>query len=218
MPDPPGTRSGLRERKKQQTRDALTLAAIRLATEHGWSRVTIEDIAAEANVSVRTFRNYFPGKADVIAARHLDRMRRIADELRARPAAEPLWEAVASAVRAQFAPGHEADREQAPDRKRLDAIRLMLAEPSIHGAVLKANAVAEAELAEAVAERTGTDTRSEVHPKLVAAAVGGATTVAMEHWLRADPPVPFGPLLDEVFAQLAAGLPVPARTEEGPHR
>lgn len=214
----PGARGGLRERKKQRTRDALTLAAIRQITERGWARATVEDIAAEADVSVRTFRNYFAGKAEAVAARHLDRMRRIARELRDRPAPEPLWEAVAASVRAQFAPGHDAVRDRAPARERLDAIRLMLAEPAVQGAVLKANATAEAELAEAVAERTGTRAGRDLYPRLVAAAAGGATAAVMEHWLRADPPVPFGPLLDDAFVQLVAGLPVPADTEQGHSR
>jgi len=213
--EPESARGGLRERKKQQTRDALTLAAIRQITERGWAEVSIEDIAAEADVSVRTFRNYFSGKAEAIAARHLDRMRRIAGALRDRPAAEPLWEAVAASVRAQFVPGTEGERDRVPDPRQLDAIRLMLAEPAVRGEVLKADALAEAELAEAVGERTGTRPARDIYPKLVAAAAGGATATAIEHWLRADPPVPLGPLLDEVFARLAAGLPVPAAADEG---
>ncbi|MFC6937901.1 TetR/AcrR family transcriptional regulator [Actinomadura yumaensis] len=103
-----GERLGLRERKKRETRAALSLAAIRLCVERGWGDVTIEDIAEAANVSVRTFRNYFSGKAEAVAARHLDRMLAIADELRARPAAEPLWDSIAIAVQARFEAGDDA--------------------------------------------------------------------------------------------------------------
>lgn len=83
----PAERSGLRERKKRETRVALSQAAIRLCVLHGWADVTVDQIAAEANVSVRTFRNYFTGKAEAIAASHLERMHRVADDLLARPAA-----------------------------------------------------------------------------------------------------------------------------------
>ena len=48
---------GLRERQAAETRAALSLAAIRLCIQRGWENVTVDDIAAVANVSPRTFRN-----------------------------------------------------------------------------------------------------------------------------------------------------------------
>ncbi len=64
----PGARGGLRERKKLAVRRALSSAAIRLAAERGLENVTIEDITAEADVSVRTFGNYFSSKYEAICA------------------------------------------------------------------------------------------------------------------------------------------------------
>ncbi|WP_271220863.1 TetR family transcriptional regulator [Streptosporangium carneum] len=200
---------GLRERKKRETRLALNQATIRLCIERGWDNVTVEDIAAAANVSVRTFRNYFSSKAEAIAAGHLERALRIAEELRARPGSEPLWDSIVNAVQAQFAPGGETGAESPGARRWRDALRLLLAEPALQGEVLKANAAAQDELAKAVAERTGTDVAHDLYPRLVAAVVGAGSAVALEHCLRADPPIPLAPLLREVFAQLAAGLPVP---------
>ncbi|SFQ02240.1 DNA-binding transcriptional regulator, AcrR family [Amycolatopsis arida] len=200
---------GLRERKKRATRVALSRATIRLCIERGWDNVTVEDIAAAANVSVRTFRNYFSSKADAIAASHLERARRIADELRARPATEPLWDALAGAVRTQFVPGDDTEDAPASDQRWRDGLRLMLAEPALAAAFAKANATAQDELAEAIAERTGTDGMRDVYPKLVAAVVGAASAVAIEHCLRAEPPAPLAPVLREVFDQLTKGLPVP---------
>lgn len=100
---------GLRERKKRETRFALSQAAIRLALEHGWDNVTVEDIAVAANVSERTFSNYFATKAEAVVATHVERGRRTAEALRERPAGEPLWDALANAVVAQFEPppGHD---------------------------------------------------------------------------------------------------------------
>lgn len=200
-------RVGLRERKKQQTRIALSWAAIRLTVERGFANVTVEDIAAEVGVSSRTFNNYFTSKAQAIAARHLDRARSIAVELRARPAYEPLWEAITAAVLARFALGQ--DDHGSSDQQWLAGIRLMVNEPSLQGEMLRAGAAAEAELAAAVAERTSTDAGRDLYPLLVAAAVGAASQAAMRQWLRSDPPEPIQPLLREALRQLAAGLPVP---------
>ncbi|MEV5747370.1 TetR family transcriptional regulator [Actinoallomurus sp. NPDC052308] len=208
MVDGEGAPLGLRERKKRETRAALSWATIRLSVERGWDAVTIEDITAEANVSVRTFRNYFSSKAEAFTAWHLDRMLRVADDLRARPADEPLREAITQVVRARFTPG-AGEGGQPPSREWVDGIRLMLTEPDVQGEFLKANMIIQGELAKAIAERTGTDADRDVYPALVAGVTGTAATVAIDHWLRADSSVPVARLMNEVFDRLWAGLPVP---------
>ncbi|MFJ9445757.1 TetR/AcrR family transcriptional regulator [Kitasatospora sp. NPDC101235] len=197
---------GLRERKKRETRVALSQAAIRLCVLHGWDNVTVDQIAAEANVSVRTFRNYFAGKAEAIAASHLERMLRVADDLLARPVGEGLWDSLLHAVQGQFVPPDNSASQN--DRWR-EGVRLMLAEPALAGEIVKANAAAQQELAKAIAQRTGTDIERDVYPKLVASVVAAGSAVAVEHSLRADEPVQLGAVLAQVFEQLAAGLPVP---------
>ncbi|MEU7915237.1 TetR family transcriptional regulator [Microbispora bryophytorum] len=203
-----GERPGLRERKKQETRIALSWAAIRLAVERGLENVRVEDIAAEARVAPRTFNNYFSSKGEAIAARHLERTRLIAQELRRRPASESLWEAIKIAVVTQLAMGAEYDARQ-PDQQWQTGIRLMISEPSLQGEMLKADAIAEDELAAAIAERTGTDVTRDLYPRLVAGAAGAAIRVAMDHWLRSDPPVPVKPLIEDALDRLSAGLPEP---------
>jgi AcrR family transcriptional regulator len=175
--------------------------------QRGYANVRIEDIAAEAGVSLRTFRNYFSSKAEAIAARHVDRILRIADELRERPAEEPLWVAIRAAIETQYALGVETHgSQQLPDDQWIAGVRLMVTEPALQGELARANALAEQEFADAIAERIQTD---GLYPRLVAAAVGAASSVAMAEWLRADPPRSMADLLAEALDQLTTGLPEP---------
>lgn len=198
------SQTGLRERKKAATRAALSWAALRLAVERGLENVRVEDIAAAARVSPRTYNNYFSSKAEAIVSRHCDRIRLVSEALRDRPAAEPLWEALTLATLTPF----EGAAEQ-PDPQWTTAVQLLLREPALQAETARAGAAAEAALAAAVAARTGTDPDG-LYPGLVATAVLAALKAAGDQWLRADPPVPLRPLLAEALRQLAAGLPDPS--------
>ena len=195
----PGARGGLRERKKLAVRRALSSAAIRLAVERGLENVTIEDITAEADVSVRTFGNYFSSKYEAICALGTDRARRIGAELLARPAREPLWEALVNAMLA-----HYEGADQAPDREWLASLKPVLTAPAIRGEYLKINSAMQEVLAEAIAARTGMDVEQDMYPQVLAGAVTAAAQVAVRRWAAADPPVPLRPLLRSALDQLAA--------------
>ncbi|GAB3945728.1 TetR family transcriptional regulator [Kribbella albertanoniae] len=198
---------GLRERKKRETRIALSWAAIRLVVEHGYGAVRLEDIAAEAGVSLRTFRNYFSSKAEAIAARQVERGLAVNAALRERPADEPLWDAVRVAVGAGFELGETGGGLQLPDEKWLAGVRLMVTEPALQGALAGAQAAVTEELTAVVAERTGT---TGIYPRLVAEVIGAAQLAATHEWLHADPPRPMFELFHEVLDRITAGLPEPS--------
>ena len=78
------------------------MTALRLAVERGLENVTVEDITAEAGVSLRTFGNYFSSKYEAICAIGTDGARRIGATLLARPAGEPLCDAIAGVMLAHY--------------------------------------------------------------------------------------------------------------------
>ncbi|MFI9632745.1 alpha/beta fold hydrolase [Nocardia sp. NPDC051929] len=188
---------GLRERKKLATREALGFAALRLAVERGLDNVLVEDIAAAAGVSPRTFNNYFASKYEAVCSVAVDRARRIADDLRARPVAEPLWPAVIHAVLAEF-----RDAEP-PDPAWTAGVRLITRAPLLQGEYRRSQAVIEGALAEAIAERTGRPIDADMFPRIMAGALTAALCVAIDRWVDADPPVPALPVIREALRQLS---------------
>jgi AcrR family transcriptional regulator len=178
---------GLRERKKLATREALSLAAVRLALERGPENVRVDDIAAAAGVSPRTYNNYFSSREEAICAAAAERARQLGAALRARPPDEPLGEAIILAVVDRYVRYGEPDKNM---------IRLIVSTPALRGEFLKTIAAREAQLADAIAERTGLDADRDLEPRLLAVVVSGATRVATVHWLRPDVDAPFAEVVE----------------------
>ena len=132
----------------------------------------------------------------------MDRGRLIGEALRQRPADEPLWEAISHAVLQQH-----TDVDQVPDKDRIASIRVVVPSPTLQGEYLKAQYVMQHALADAIAERTGTDAATDMFPRIMAGAVMAATQVAMERWIMADPPVALGPLMRRALRQLTEAVP-----------
>ena len=201
---------GLRERKKAATRRSLGIAAMRLAVQRGLDNVLVEDIAAEAGVSARTFNNYFASKYEAICALAMERSQRMGEELRNRPPSEPLLEAITNAVIAPY-----AGATQSPDKEWIEGVRLVIASPALQGEYLRTHYAAQRMLAAAIADRTGTDLEADMFPAVLAGAVAAAIQVAHERWLHADPPVALTPLIREALAALRLPLNRLADSELG---
>lgn len=111
--------SGLRERKKQRTRAAIVDVAARLCGQQGFEQTTVEQIAAEAEVSPRTFSRYFPSKEAVIGALIEDTSEHVAEALARQPQDITEHEAL---VRAHVEVFRAAERG-APGAMAFDRVR-----------------------------------------------------------------------------------------------
>jgi AcrR family transcriptional regulator len=207
--------TGLRERKKVDTRRALSDAALELVFERGLENVTRDEIAARADVSLRTFNNYFANKYEAVAYRQAERLRRGIEILRRTPPEVPLWTAITEAVLQPLeedfraAPGIE---NSVPSRAQLAETRKLLTITEIRDALAKG---LFDEWVEVIAERTATDVARDLYPRLVAATVRAVGDAAMEAYVVADPPVAITTLIRQGFAAVAAGLPVPTSRTGG---
>jgi len=90
---------GLRERRKQEARQAISGAAMALFAARGFDEVTISQVADAAGVSKMTVTNYFPRKEDLV----FDRAEEIIDSLAAAAAARAPGESLLTAIRRDYA-------------------------------------------------------------------------------------------------------------------
>jgi len=168
---------GLRERKKQATRAALAEAAWRLAAAHGVGAVTIDEIAQAADVSPRTFFNYFPSKEAAVLERTAAIGHGLAAAIRERPAGEPLAQTLCAAVETALLP------VTMPTDGWLATLRRMReTSPELIPHQVAAWERASASIAEAIAERTGTDVHHDQYPTLVTVWLLGAWRVSFDRW------------------------------------
>lgn len=200
-----GMVDGLRERKKLDTRKALSDAALELALEKGLENVTREDIADRAGVSLRTFSNYFAGKYDALTYRQVQRLRRSLEALRERPVGEPIWASIQAAILEPLdidGAGHPP-----PTSAEQSEIRKLVMSPESQLAVSKE---ISADWVAAVAERTGTDPDRDMYPRLVVGVLAAVAKTAIESYVNADPPILVTAAFREAFSIVAAGLPDPS--------
>jgi AcrR family transcriptional regulator len=123
---------GLRERKKQRTRATLIDAAVELCVRHGYERTTVEQIAAHAEVSPRTFSRYFETKDAVVLAVIADALEAIAAELTLQPADISELDAL---VRACVAVINKAAARAGRGAERvLASTRIMMSSPALRQA------------------------------------------------------------------------------------
>lgn len=167
---------GLRERHKLRTRQEIADATIRLATERGLEHVTVEQIAAEADVAPRTFFRYFDSKEEALLADHRERVELLQEKLRSRPASEGPLTAVRAAV--LDVAGDLAEHREL----MLCKVRLMENNPTLRGRSLEMMDDLEQMIAQALAERSGVDLEADFRPLVIAGAVCTAMRVAVDRW------------------------------------
>lgn len=200
---------GLRERKKLETRARLVKVTLQLASERGLENVTVDDIAAEAGVSARTFFNYFPSKEDAVMHPDPDpvgQTRKVAAALLTAPAELSPTRAVVVAMRPYV------DRFDEERDEWLTRISIIERDPGLIVRMFSTQRETEQILVDAIARRTGLDAATDFYPLLLFKVVGGAMQAACQRWHELGGSVRMSELFDTAIDTLAGGMPVPTGT------
>jgi len=202
--------TGLRERKKQKTKEAIHRAAMRLFTKRGYEETTIEQIAAAVEISPSTFFNYFPTKEDVVMLDLYDPM--VIAMLQQGPKDEPLPDAfrrVLGGLDAVF----EGDRELVLARGRL-----MMEVPELRSRLWDELERTQNFIVELLSERTGRkpdDFELRVTVRILIAALYEASIEWFRHGDRTRPVVLANRSLDVVEGGGLLGSAVVAKPRRG---
>jgi AcrR family transcriptional regulator len=191
-------RPGLRERKKQQTRERVRREAYRLFTEQGYEATTIDQIAEAAEISPSTFFRYFPTKEDVVIQDEYDPA--LAEALRSRPAGEPIIDAILHALKGPLGKLLEQDREELLLRTRIS-----FTDPAIRARAVAEQERSEQALAAVIAERSGRKA-GDLDVKCAAAAIIAVFTTLVRHWVDRDGKDDLADLYQRHLPLLSRGL------------
>ncbi|MEV0590308.1 TetR/AcrR family transcriptional regulator [Nonomuraea cavernae] len=176
---------GLRERKKQRTRQALIEAAVRLFDDRGYDQVTVAEIADAAEVSPRTFFLHFQSKEDVLLANADVRVDLALRAITECGADEPLSEVLVRAMEQMIANAWDGDLSSG-----LAALRARLAAsvPALQARLLQRYLTAQGELAQALQRAFPARLDTITASALVGAMVGAVSASALTALERGDGP------------------------------
>lgn len=196
-PRPPS----LRERTKLAVQAELLEVGQRLFTEHGYEATTVDDIAAGAGMSKRSFFRYFASKEDLV----LGKYDRLGDELAAslasRPSGEPLW----AALRRVFdhIVTYAADPETAIRMAEMD--RIANSSDALRGAFLERLERAQDALAAVARDRAAAAGAPWLPDDPAPHAIVGAAFACLRaaHMVATTNRTPLGDALDKAMGALA---------------
>jgi AcrR family transcriptional regulator len=190
---------GLRERKKEHTRQLIAETAWRLFADRGFDRVTVAEVARRAEVAVATVFNYFPTKEDLFFVRLEAFGAELVDAIRNRSVGEP---ALVAFQRHLLGAGGLLTQVEAGDRQALDRLRtvnrVIAASPALQAREQQALARTADALAALLAADTGASP-GDLRASVAANALLGVQRVLVDYTRRRV-------LADEEPGRLAADV------------
>ena len=191
---------GLRERKKQQTREKIAQVALQLFAKRGYDHATLAEIAEAADVSPRTIFAYFESKEDILFCDEPVMFERLRDTLEQRPAGATTIDALREFV-------SSFDKYDEPTRLRK---RIIGANEGLRLSERARSAAMEELVVASIAQDLGDVGPDDVRPRLIAASVTAAFSAVRDR-LQDGSGEPVSheealAILDQVITFLRGGL------------
>jgi AcrR family transcriptional regulator len=183
----------LAERKRQLVRDELTEAALKLLAFQGFEETTIDQMAAAAGVSRRTFFRYFQSKEDVIIEFLSDLGRKLSHGLSTRPAIEPPAVALQNTLRVFT----DTFWEHPEKSQRL--AKVTMSTPALLARYLERQVTWRTTLTTELAARMAVDPATDLRPAVLVAVAFAAFDTALMRWVEQGSTTDLNALLADCF-------------------
>jgi len=192
--------AGLRERKKEKTREALVRTALKLFAKRGFDHVTVEDIATACDVSPRTFFRYFDSKEDALFSESDAHKQRLLASLAEQPPDQSPLDALHAAM-LELADAYVAQRDALRQRHRI-----VRDTASLRSRAAERQQRWETDLVEQLRQSSASSKMRDLDLRLMVAATTAALRVAVEEWIERDEARDLTRIFDDVFQRLRDGL------------
>jgi AcrR family transcriptional regulator len=172
---------GLRELKKEQTRQLIADTAWQLFADRGFDKVSVAEVARAAQVAEATVFNYFPSKEDLFYSRLESFWARLADAVSARPAGQPVLDAFRHALQAEAGLLGQLESGDPDALTRLRTVsRIVAASPALLAREQQVMSRAASDLAARLAAETGASA-GDLRPRVVANALLGVHRALIDY-------------------------------------
>lgn len=192
-------KEGRRERKRRQTRERIESAALKLFLERGFDATTIEDITEAADVSKRSFFDYFPSKEEVVAAWQDGFARELIGAVAAQPEDASIVEVIEAGV-------NSALRTAIADPQSLALAALIRNTPVLCARDQLKYAKLEKKLADALFARGSGSEEERLRLGVLAAAVVTMLRIGGERWTQSPQDVSLEQFARTMFDELWTAL------------
>jgi AcrR family transcriptional regulator len=185
----------VRERTRRAVRGELAQLAVRLFVEQGYDETTIDDLAAAAGMSKRTFFRYFASKEELVMGKYEYFGEQLVEDLAARPVDEPVW----VSLRQVFA--RVADYVE-NDARRAESVameKIVRDHPTLNASYLERVSRMQELVLDEVRTRTGRTDPADPRTAAIVGAAFSCLIAAWSTWLTTDQAKPFGVLLDQAM-------------------
>src|SRR6266704_3194879 len=185
----------VRERSRRTVRSELAQLAVDLFVEKGYDETTIDDLAAAAGMSKRTFFRYFASKEELVMGKYEILGEQLAEDLAARPADEPIW----ASMRQVFGRVVEYFESEARGATAVAMENIVRDHPTLNASYLERVSRMQELVLDEVRTRTGRPDPADPRTAAIVGAAFSCLIAAWTTWLTTNQAQPFGELLDQAM-------------------